>query len=192
MQIIPSGKKLILASKSPRRQQLLTDLGLDFEIRTKETEEDYPPHLEGAKIAEFLAQKKALALKETLETDEILLTSDTVVWCEGESLEKAENEEEAKEMLSKLSGREHQVITGVCFLSQNKQQVFSDTVTVSFREISQEEINFYVQNYRPFDKAGAYGIQEWIGMAAITSIKGSFFTVMGLPTHLIVEKLRLF
>ena len=192
MQILPEGKKLILASKSPRRQQLLKDLGLDFEIHTKEVEESYPDHLKGAEIAEFLAIKKAMAFQESLSTDSIVLTSDTVVWCNGKSLEKASDAEEAKWMLEQLSGNRHNVITGVCLFSKEKKEVFSDTVEVTFRKLKEEEVQYYIDNYHPFDKAGAYGIQEWIGMAAITSIKGSFFTVMGLPTHLIMEKLPLF
>lgn len=192
MQFLPEGKKLILASKSPRRQQLIRDLGYTFEVRTKEVEEDHPLHLNGREIAEYLAEKKADAFEGEMAPGEILLTSDTVVWCNGESLAKAKTEEEAAEMLRKISNRSHEVITGVCLLSNEKKVVFSDTTKVFFRALSDEEISYYVKNFKPFDKAGAYGIQEWIGMWAIEKIEGSFFTVMGLPTHLIYPMLQEF
>lgn len=192
MQFLPEGKKLILASKSPRRQQLIRDLGYIFEVRTKEVEEDHPLHLNGTEIAEYLAEKKADAFTGEMAPGEILLTSDTVVWCSGESLAKAKTEEEAVEMLRKISNRSHEVITGVCLLSNDKKVVFSDTTKVFFRALSDEEIIYYVRNFKPFDKAGAYGIQEWIGMWAIEKIEGSFFTVMGLPTHLIYPMLQKF
>lgn len=192
MQIIPSGKKLILASKSPRRQQLVKELGLPFEVRTKEVEESYPFHLKGFEIAEYLAEKKSNVFLQDLGSDEIVLTSDTVVWCSGESLEKAKDAGEALEMLTKISGKSHEVITGVCLQSLEKKLVFHDTVKVHFKEMSQEMMEYYIKNYQPFDKAGAYGIQEWLGMVAIEAIEGSFFTVMGLPTHRIMEKIPLF
>ncbi len=192
MKIIPTGKKLILGSKSPRRQQLLKELGLQFEVRTKEVKENYPQHLKGFEIAEFLAEKKSNAFLSSLDENEIVLTSDTVVWCNGESLEKARNEEEALQMLMKISGKTHEVITGVCLQSLDKKIVFHDTVKVHFMEMSRKTMEYYVQNYQPFDKAGAYGIQEWLGMVAIKGIEGSFFTVMGLPTHRILEKIPLF
>tara|TARA_R110000850_G_scaffold58948_2_gene136617 strand:+ start:985 stop:1563 length:579 start_codon:yes stop_codon:yes gene_type:complete len=192
MQFLPKGKKLVLASKSPRRQQLLTDLGYTFEVRTKEVDESHSDTLTGVEIAEFLASKKAQAFKGELAENEIILTSDTVVWCDGEHLAKAKNAQEATHMLNKLSGRAHEVITGVCLLSHDKQLAFSDTTKVFFRELSEDEIQYYIQNFKPFDKAGAYGIQEWIGMWAIEKIEGSFFTVMGLPTHLVVKELREF
>lgn len=192
MIIIPEGKKLILASKSPRRQQLVKELGLPFEVRTMEVKEDYPPELKGFEIAEFLAEKKSNVFLKDLAPDEIVLTSDTVVWCNGESLEKAKNAEEALEMLTKISGKSHEVITGVCLQSTEKKIVFHDTVKVHFKEMSKEMMEYYIQNYQPFDKAGAYGIQEWLGMVAIEAIEGSYFTVMGLPTHRIMEKIPLF
>ncbi|WP_417592831.1 Maf family nucleotide pyrophosphatase [Owenweeksia hongkongensis] len=192
MQFLPPNKKLILASKSPRRQQLLRDLGFDFEVRTMEVNENHDASLNGVEIAEHLAEKKALAFKDNLAEGEIVLTSDTVVWCNGESLAKAENDGHAREMLQKLSGTSHEVITGVCLLSKEKSIVFSDITKVYFREITIEEIDYYIKHYRPFDKAGAYGIQEWIGMWAIEKIEGSYFTVMGLPTHLIQPNLMKF
>lgn len=192
MQFLPPNKKLILASKSPRRQQLLRDLGFDFEVRTMDVNEDHDLSLNGEEIAAHLAEKKALAFESDLADDEIVLTSDTVVWCNGESLAKAENEAHAREMLQKLSGTSHDVITGVCLLSKKHKEVFTDTTKVYIRKLTDEEIDYYISHYRPFDKAGAYGIQEWIGMWAIEKIEGSFFTVMGLPTHLIHPYLQKF
>lgn len=192
MQFLPPNKKLILASKSPRRQQLLRDLGFDFEVRTMDVNEDHDLSLNGEEIAAHLAEKKALAFESDLADDEIVLTSDTVVWCNSESLAKAENEAHAREMLQKLSGTSHDVITGVCLLSKKHKEVFTDTTKVYIRKLTDEEIDYYISHYRPFDKAGAYGIQEWIGMWAIEKIEGSFFTVMGLPTHLIHPYLQKF
>lgn len=192
MQFLPPNKKLILASKSPRRQQLLRDLGFDFEVRTMDVNEDHDLSLNGEEIAAHLAEKKALAFESDLADNEIVLTSDTVVWCNGESLAKAENEAHAREMLQKLSGTSHDVITGVCLLSKKHKEVFTDTTKVYIRKLTDEEIDYYISHYRPFDKAGAYGIQEWIGMWAIEKIEGSFFTVMGLPTHLIHPYLQKF
>ncbi len=184
--------KLILGSKSPRRQQLLKDLGFEFSSKYLEVDEAYPPYLQGAEIAEYLAYKKAEAFLPKLDDNEVILTSDTVVWCNGESLAKAENETEARHMLQKISGRSHEVITGVCISSNSKTVTFSDTCLVHFATLSDEEIEFYIKNFKPFDKAGAYGIQEWIGMWAIQKIEGSYFTVMGLPTHLVAQALLKF
>lgn len=192
MNILPPGKTLILASKSPRRKALLQDMGIPFEARSKSVEELYPPHLKGAAIAEFLAHLKAQAFADELADNEIVLCSDTVVWSENTSLAKAQNKTEAANMLRALSGKSHQVITGVCLMSKHKTEVFSDTTLVQFKTLSAEEITHYIEHYSPFDKAGAYGIQEWIGMIGIQSIQGSYFTVMGLPTHLVYEKLRAF
>ncbi len=192
MQFLPTGKKLILASKSPRRQQLMRELGYSFEVRTQAVAEDYHPSLQGKDIAEFLAAKKAGVFKEQLSHDEIVLTSDTVVWCDGESLAKAADEDEARVMLLKLSGRCHEVITGVCLLSQDHSEIFSATTRVCFRKLSEDEINYYIRNFSPYDKAGAYGIQEWIGMWAIEKIEGSYFNVVGLPTHLLPAALQKF
>ncbi len=192
MEFLPKGKKLILASKSPRRQQLLSDLGFTFEVRTKEVDESHAPQLNGVEIAEHLAAKKAEAFVNDLAPNEILLCSDTVVWCDGIHLAKAKNKEEAADMLRKISGRSHEVISGVCLLSQDKKVVFSDVTKVYFRELKDEEIFYYIEHFRPFDKAGAYGIQEWIGKWAIEKIEGSYFTVMGLPTHLVAKELSQF
>lgn len=189
MQFLPKGKTLVLASKSPRRQQLLKDLGYTFEVRTKEVDESHSSSLNGVEIAEHLAAKKAQAFNGQLAPNEIILTSDTVVWCDGIHLAKAKNAEVAATMLRKISGRSHEVITGVCLLSQDKEVVFSDTTRVYFRDLNENEIQYYIKNFEPYDKAGAYGIQEWIGMWAIEKIEGSFFTVMGLPTHLVAKEL---
>lgn len=176
---------LILGSKSPRRQQLLRDLGFSFTCRSADIEESYPPHLREAEIAEYLAVQKAQALQPKLQDRERVLTSDTVVWCKGESLAKASNAREARIMLQKMSGREHTVITAICLASRHSQQVLHDAVKVFFNPLDEEVIEHYITNYEPFDKAGAYGIQEWIGMWGIRRIEGSYFTVMGLPTHLV-------
>lgn len=176
---------LILGSKSPRRQQLLRDLGFSFSCRSADIEESYPPHLREAEIAEYLALQKARALQANLQGKERVLTSDTVVWCEGESLAKAASPQEARDMLLKLSGREHKVITAVCLASRQAEKVLHDAVKVFFNPIEEAFIEHYITHFKPYDKAGAYGIQEWIGMWGIRRIEGSYFTVMGLPTHLV-------
>lgn len=181
---------ILLGSKSPRRAQLLQALGLRYRLIKADIEEHYPEHLKGAEIAEYLAQLKAETLASQRQDEEILICSDTVVWNKGESLEKASSREEALEMLRKLSGSQHEVITGVCCIAPEGKQVFSDSCKVFFREIDQEEMVYYVDKYQPFDKAGAYGIQEWIGLSFIEKIYGSYFTVMGLPTHLISQYLQ--
>lgn len=186
---LPAGKNLVLGSQSPRRKALLEQMAYTFRCLSADVDESHGPELSGAQIAEFLAEKKALALKNQLNKDEILLTSDTVVWSKGESLAKAQNAEEARSMLQALSGGSHEVITGVCLLSAEKTELFHDVVKVKFAELSPAIIEYYIKNYRPFDKAGAYGIQEWIGMVGIEKIEGSFFTVMGLPTQAVFQKL---
>ncbi len=192
MNLLPPGKKLILASKSPRRKALLEEMGIPFEARTKEVEEDYPENLEGAQIAEYLARKKAKAFRNEIAKNEVVLSSDTVVWCTGRSLAKARDAEEAAQMLRMLSNRSHEVITAVCLYAQHRIVVFSDKTVVHFNRLKEEDIQYYIRHFKPFDKAGAYGIQEWIGMVGIRAIEGSYFTVMGLPTHLVFERLRHF
>ncbi len=192
MKFLEDGKRLILASNSPRRQELLRDMGYDFIIRTMAVDEAHDEKLKAEAIAEHLARKKAEAQLDILLEGDILIAADTVVWCNDESLSKAKNAEEARDMLHKISGRTHAVITGVCMLSKINLEVFSCTTQVSFKPLTDEEITYYIQHYRPFDKAGAYGIQEWIGMWAIEEIHGSYFNVVGLPTHLIPDKLALF
>ncbi len=180
--------KVVLASGSPRRQQFFKELSIPFEIRPRPVEETYPDHLKGKEIAVYLAQLKASAF-EDLSADELLITSDTVVWSENESLAKAENAGEAKEMMRKLSGKTHEVITGVCFKTSKFEKTYSEVTKVKFATLSEAEIDYYVRHFQPFDKAGAYGIQDWIGLIGVTYIEGSFFNVMGLPTHLVYRVL---
>lgn len=180
-------KKIILASKSPRRQELLKGLGLSFEVKTKEVKEDFPNALASNKVASFLAQKKANAFE--LSDNELLITSDTTVLLEGKVLNKPKNEKEAAEMLQSLSGKSHQVCTGVCVKTSNKELVFSETTTVNFKPLSLEEIEHYISNFKPFDKAGSYGIQEWIGFIGIIKIEGCYYNVMGLPLARLYQEL---
>lgn len=181
---------LILASKSPRRQQLLTNLGVEFSIKTKEVPEDYPATLPKTVIAKYLAEKKAKAFQPELTKNEVVLTADTTVILDNELLEKPQHGLEARGMLQALSGRKHQVMTGVCLASSDRLTSFDDTTFVTFRELTASEIDHYIDQFQPFDKAGAYGIQEWIGMIGIEKIEGNYFTVMGLPTHLVYAHLQ--
>jgi len=181
------GRKVILASGSPRRKKFFEALGIDFDISVKPIDEVYPKTLKAEEISNYLAELKASALKDGLNDNEILVTSDTVVWWKGESLEKASTQSEAYEMLQKLSGDWHSVITSVCFTTTTGQTTIHSTTRVKFRPLSSDEINFYIERYRPFDKAGAYGIQEWLGSIAIEEIQGSYNTVVGLPTHSVYE-----
>lgn len=178
------GFNLILASGSPRRQQFFKDMGLDFEVRLKPVDEVYPPHLKAAEISDFLAQLKSKAFLKELNKNDILITSDTVVWHKNESLAKAKDEKEAIHMLNKLSGDWHQVITSICFTTAQKQVIEHAVTDVKFKALANEEITYYINQYQPYDKAGAYGIQEWIGLIGIEEIKGSYTNVVGLPTQL--------
>ncbi len=180
---------LILGSGSPRRKQFLTDMGLDFEVRPKPVDEIYPEGLKGAEISSYLAELKAAPFKQELKEHEIVLTSDTVVWYKNESLAKAANKDEALNMLRTLSGDWHEVITSVCFITPNDQRTVSATTWVKFMDFSDEELKHYIELCQPFDKAGAYGIQEWIGMIGISEIKGPYTNVVGLPTHLVYKTL---
>jgi septum formation protein len=182
--------KLILGSKSPRRQELLKGMALDFEIRTLETEEVYPDELDPRQVPAFLAELKAAALAGTLQADEVLITSDTVVLLDGEILGKPESHAHATEMLSKQSGKMHEVITGVHLKNPAFDRTFSVTTKVFFKELTPAEIEFYIVNYKPFDKAGSYGIQEWIGYIGIAYIEGSFFNVVGLPVAELYDALQ--
>lgn len=184
-------EKLILASGSPRRQQILQEAGISFSINTKDTPEDYPQHLPVEEIPSYLAWKKAKPFLTEL-SDETILTADTIVILAGEVIGKPENEKDACQMLKKLSGNCHTVITGVCIVNQNKKVIFSEKSKVYFRELSNEEIAHYVNTYKPLDKAGAYGVQDWIGMVAITRIEGSFYNIMGLPIHKVLKELEAF
>jgi septum formation protein len=185
--------KIVLASNSPRRQELLRELGFNFEIRVRPVDESYPEHLAMQEIAIYLSEKKALAFSESeLGKNELLITADTIVYLENEILNKPLDRPHAIEMLQKLSGKKHSVITGVCLKSVEKMHSFFDSTDVYFRNLSTEEIEFYVDRCQPFDKAGAYGIQEWIGCAAIEKIEGSYFNVVGLPTARLYEELLRF
>jgi len=187
------GKKIILASQSPRRQELLKGIGLDFEIFVKENiNEDFDPQMPFTKVAEFLAEKKALEYYDILVDNVILITADTIVCTDTEILNKPKDEPEARYMLNQLSGKKHEVITGVCIKSAKKQKSFSVVSVVYFAELDSGEIDYYISNYKPFDKAGAYGIQEWIGYIGIKRIEGSFFNVMGLPVHMVYTELKEF
>lgn len=180
---------IILSSGSPRRKKFFEDLGINFEIRLKPIQEIYPNNLVGAEISAYLAELKALALEDSLEGNDILITSDTVVWHNQESLAKARDSQEAIEMLQKLSDKWHEVITSVCFTTSENRKTVSASTKVKFAKMTHDEINFYVNQYKPFDKAGAYGIQEWIGAIAIEKIEGSYNNVVGLPTQLVYKTL---
>lgn len=185
-------KNIILASKSPRRQALLKGLDIDFEIRTKDIEEVYPDDLETAKIPEYLSKLKADAYLQDLKVNDILITSDTIVLIEDGVLEKPKDRADAIRMLTELSGKTHTVITGVCISGWEKQIVFSNHTKVTFSELSQDEISYYVDQYQPFDKAGSYGCQEWLGYVGIEKLEGSYYAVMGLPLHQVYDALKHF
>ncbi len=182
-------KHLILASGSPRRQQFFKDLGLDFEIRLKEVEEVYPPKLKHFEISDYLAQLKSLPFENELKENDILITSDTIVWHNDKALGKPRNSQEAFDMLSSMSDATHEVITSVCFKTTTFQKTVASVTKVTFKPLSSEEINYYIDNYKPFDKAGAYGIQEWIGAIGITKIEGNYNTVVGLPLDVVYREL---
>lgn len=184
--------KLILASGSPRRQQFLKELDTNFEVRLKEVEEIYPETLQGAEITDYLAELKASALEETLSEDEILITSDTIVWHEGKALGKPKDKEDAFVMLKSLSGKTHEVITSVCIKNADKSETFNETTRVTFNILTDEEISYYLEEYKPYDKAGSYGIQEWIGLVAISRIEGSYANVVGMPVDKVYQYLTQF
>lgn len=184
--------KLILASASPRRHQLMCDAGFKFEVKLKHTEEKWPEGLETDKVPEFLACLKASAFEGELLEGELLITADTVVCLDAKILGKPKSREDAIDMLHQLSGRKHTVISGVCLTSLERHKSFSAYTDVYFKSLSDEEINCYVDTYKPYDKAGAYGIQEWIGYIGIKRIEGSFYNVMGLPVQQLYEALKNF
>ena len=183
------GYKIILASGSPRRRQFFKEMGLEFEIRVKEVDEVYPNTLEGSDISDYLAELKASAFDGSLVNNEILITSDTVVWHKGKSLAKPSDSKEACEMLEALSNDWHMVITSVSFTTIDSQKTVNHLTRVKFKPLTKDEIQFYVENYKPYDKAGGYGIQEWIGLIGIEEIQGSYTNVVGLPTHLAYKTL---
>ena len=182
-------KEILLASGSPRRQQFFKDLDIPVTIDVRPVKEVYPNYLKNEEITNFLAELKAEAFQKELKSDQILITSDTIVCHQDKVLGKPKDAAEAKAMLTTLSGHTHEVITSVCFTSSKKQQTLYSKTTVNFKELTPGEIDFYVDNYKPFDKAGSYAIQEWIGLIGITNIEGSYFNVVGLPTHLVYDAL---
>jgi septum formation protein len=183
--------KIILASNSPRRKELLTGLDLEYEIQTlPDIEETYPDNLWKEEIPVYIAQSKADAYKEKMQENTLLITADTVVWLEGKVYGKPDGKADAKEMLRILSGKIHEVITGVCITSSERQEVFFAVSQVKFALLEEKEINYYIEKYKPYDKAGAYGIQEWIGYIGVESFTGSFYNVMGLPVRMLYKYLK--
>jgi septum formation protein len=179
---------VILASGSPRRQQFFRDLDIDFSIQLKEIEEIYPENLKGVAITDYLSNLKSDAFS-TLNDKDLLITSDTIVWLEGKALGKPKDAKDAFTMLRAMSGKKHEVITSVCLKTTSFQKIINDITSVTFKELSDDEIHYYINNYKPFDKAGAYGIQEWIGFIGIDKIEGSYFNVVGLPVHKLYKEL---
>ncbi|APW33047.1 septum formation protein Maf [Prevotella intermedia ATCC 25611 = DSM 20706] len=184
---------IILASNSPRRKELLRGLDIAFDVRVQpDIAEDYPADTAPADVATYISREKANAYKDTIAENELIITADTVVIVGNEILGKPHDDAEAKEMLHKISGRKHQVVTGVCLTTTEKQHCFSVSTDVTFKNLKEEEIDYYIETYRPLDKAGAYGIQEWIGYIGVTALEGSYFNVMGLPVQRIWEELNRF
>jgi septum formation protein len=184
--------RIILASRSPRRQQLLRELGIKFDVVIKEYTETYPQNLVGEEIAEYVAHEKSNSFRNKISDNEIVITADTIVWCNNKVLGKPLNSDDAILILKEISGNTHEVITGVCLLSSFKEKTFSVSTKVTFDTLSAEEISYYVNKFKPYDKAGAYGIQEWIGIAACSYIEGSYFNVVGLPVQKLYKELQLF
>jgi septum formation protein len=182
-------KRILLASNSPRRRELLSGLGVDYQVRLLlDIDESFPPHLSAEEIPQHISRNKADAY--AVEEDELLITADTIVYCKGEVLGKPVDEADACRMLRQLSGCTHQVVTGVTLKTQEQVRTFSCTTQVTFAELSDEEIAYYVQHYAPYDKAGAYGVQEWIGFVGVTRLEGSYFNVMGLPVQRLYTELK--
>jgi septum formation protein len=185
------GYKIILASGSPRRQQFFKDLDIDFEIRLKEIDEIFPDSLKGLEITDYLAELKAKAFDGEIQPNEMIVTSDTLVWLNNKALGKPKDYEDAFQILKSLSNQTHEVITSVCFKTISKIDIINEITKVTFNELSDEAIRYYLDNYKPFDKAGAYGIQEWIGLVGISKIEGSYTNVVGLPTEKVYKYLTL-
>lgn len=186
-------KKVILASRSPRRQYLLKGLGIEFEVWVKnDVDEQYPSHLSYEEIPVFLARRKAQIFADKLKNNHLLITADTIVWCEEQVLDKPKDFHDAREILIKLSGNKHLVITGVCIKTLEKEVAFFASTDVYFSNLTNQEIEYYLDKYKPYDKAGAYGIQEWIGYIGIEKIEGSYFNVMGLPIQRLYTELKRF
>jgi septum formation protein len=184
--------KIILASRSPRRQQLMRELGIKCDVVIKEYNELFPEGLNGEQIAKHIAFEKAASFKDELTENEIVIAADTIVWCGNKVLGKPLNREDAAFILKEISGNTHEVITGVSIRSLSKEFTFSESTKVTFDAISEEEIYYYIDKYKPYDKAGAYGIQEWIGIAACSRIEGSYFNVVGLPVQRLYKELQRF
>ena len=180
---------IILASGSPRRQQFFKEMDLHYTIRLKEIEEIYPEHLQAEEITNFLAELKASAFENELKENDVLVTSDTIVWLNGKALGKPKDYDDAFKMLRQLANQTHEVITSVCLKSIDKTDVFHCVTKVTFADLSDEAITYYLDNYQPFDKAGSYGIQDWIGLIGISKIEGSYTNVVGLPTEMLFQKL---
>ena len=180
---------IILASGSPRRQQFFKEMDLHYTIRLKEIEEIYPEHLQAEEITNFLAELKANAFENELKENDVLVTSDTIVWLNGKALGKPKDYDDAFQMLQQLANQTHEVITSVCLKSIDKKEVFHCVTKVAFANLSDEAIKYYLDNYQPFDKAGSYGIQDWIGLIGISKIEGSYTNVVGLPTEMLFQKL---
>jgi septum formation protein len=184
--------RIILASRSPRRQQMLREVGLRFDVVIKEFPETFPDGLDGKSIAEYISRQKAHSFRDELKENDIVITADTIVWCNDKVLGKPRDFSDAEYMLGEISGNTHEVITGVTLISTLKEKTFSVSSKVTFDPITHEEIIFYINNYKPYDKAGAYGIQEWIGLIACSAIEGSYFNVVGLPVRTLYKELQSF
>lgn len=190
-QEILSNYKILLGSKSPRRQELLRALGMNYTLVDIDVDEVYPPQLKGAEIAHFLCDLKAEAFdKSKLTEDSILVTADTIVWLDDECIGKPVDENDAVRMLKQLSGRQHSVYSGICLRTSNMKKIFTSHTRVSFKTLSEREINYYVDKYKPFDKAGSYGIQDWIGYVGVTGIEGCYYNVMGFPVQMFYSELE--
>ena len=183
-------QKIILASKSPRRRQLLEQAGFHFEVKTQDTPEDYPDTLPAEQVAPYLAEKKAAAAAGLIGEGEVLLTADSVVILNGKIYEKPQDRADAQRILRELSGQKHRVVTGVCLMNEVGKRVFSGVSDVQFDVLTDEEINHYIDTYQPYDKAGSYAIQEWIGLCKISKIEGTYANVMGLPVDLVYRELQ--
>ena len=183
--------KIILASNSPRRKELLSGLGVDYEVKTlPDVDESYPDGLSGEEIAQHIARGKAEAYRSLIQADELVITADTIVWLDGTVMGKPKDEEEAKDMLMRLSGKPHEVITGVCLTTASTQKTFATVTDVTFATLTDEEVDYYVTRYQPMDKAGSYGVQEWIGFVGVENLSGSYFNVMGLPIQRLYTELK--
>jgi septum formation protein len=184
--------RIILASRSPRRQQLLRDMGLNFEVVTRDFDESFPEGLTGEEVAMHVAHAKAVSFRNEMSDNEIIITADTIVWCNSEVLGKPTDPEDAARMLREISGNTHDVITGVSIFTIKREVTFSVSTSVTFDTLTEDEIRYYVNNFSPYDKAGAYGIQEWIGIIGCSHIEGSYFNVVGLPVQRLYKELQNF